>query len=204
MSGSPVAYETLDALRDGIVEMGNTPPEYWDKMMHKVPSAPVVQRVSWLLERCKGKVVLHLGSASPLHEELRKVCAKLYGVDHVAKQEPGYYCVDLDRSPDDLPILPDVEVVLAGEVLEHLSGPGWLLAMLKESYTCPLLITVPNAFCPQPRLQDGYECVHFEHKSWYSYWTLKTLVESNRYTIQRFMWYNGKPMTAEGLIMEVL
>jgi len=204
MSGDPVPYESLEALRDSLAVMGQYSPEYWDKMMHRVPTAPVVpDRRAWLTQRCTGKRVLHVGSHGPLHEVLRPVCVALYGVDRVT-HGPHTYAVDLDRAPDDLPVLPDVDLVLCGEVLEHLSNPGWLLAMLRDTYAvCPVIITVPNAFAEAGRgaLHRGYEQVNCDHVAWYSWRTLTTLVERYGYQVQEFLWYHGVPLTAEGLIM---
>lgn len=195
-------YATLDALSRA-VSVGERDPAWSAKMLHPVAKGDVVERVPWLLAQCKGKVVLHLGSAAgPLHGALGKVCHRLYGVDKVAAAAPGVFCVDLDWEPDALPLLPDVEIVLAAEVLEHLVNVGFCLKMVQEAYPhATLIVTCPNAFAPQQRLRQGIECVNSDHTFWPSWKTMDTMLRTCGYVPKAFHWYGGKePYTAEGLI----
>jgi hypothetical protein len=192
-------YQTLEELSAGLEEYGNLPPEWYDKMIHKIPEVESVDRVKWLLERCQGKVAVHVGAGGRLHTELQKVCKHLYGVD----KEPldGCVQVDLDWGLDVLPVLDDVELVLLPEVLEHLVNPGFLLRILREHYpTQPFIVTVPNAFSLQPRLARGIETVNGDHNCWYSYWTMKTLLYKCGLGVDEWFWYNGSKYVAEGLI----
>lgn len=187
--------------------------DYIRKMMHRIPDAPVVDRVKYILDRCKGKRVLNLGCASgALHQQIKEVAPYAIGAD---KHEPADLMRDFDAfDKDDVfstrgtayGSTPAIEIVIAGEILEHLSNPGNLLSALKNmTIQCPILITTPNAFSePSVRWsRQGYEQVNADHVAWYSYWTLKALVERYGFRIREWAWYGGKPITAEGLIFLV-
>ena len=173
--------------------------DYCTKMMHALPPAPVVDRVPYIMDKCKGKRVLNLGSESgTLHEKIGRVAMELYGVDKVSTAD---FVLDLDDSPA---LSGTYDLVVAGEILEHLANPGGCLKAIRP-LGCPLLITAPNAFSSIGTywIQRGYEQVNTDHVSYYSYWTLKTLVERYGFTVQELAWYNGQPRISEGLIMLV-
>lgn len=192
-SMTPFSLRTLES-RHGI--------DYIDKMMHLVPPAPVVQdRAAFIIERCKSKRVLNLGCASgKLHEKIRVVASNLVGIDH---KDPCDVKMDLDALPyPNTEIYPTTDLIVAGEVIEHLANPGNCLRWLR-GYNSPLLITVPNAFSTNQWLKHGYEQVNLDHVCWYSYHTLKTLIERYGFKLNEFMWYRGQPLTAEGIIFIV-
>lgn len=187
---------------DNIQVRGGLSPEYCEKMVHEIPKAQCVDRAEFVLGRCKDKVVLHIGCIGPLHAELVRVAGKAYGID----REPAdgcenFYQIDLDRA-ECLPELSDLDLVLCGEMLEHLSNPGHFLDLVK-AYGCDIIITVPNAFSAVgfSWANRGTEIVNREHVAWYSWHTLKTLVERHGYHIKEFYWYGGKPIVSEGLIV---
>lgn len=199
-------YDSLAMLEASIQEMGYHTPEYFDKMMHKVPCVPSVERTQWLITQLIGKTLLHIGCIGPLHEQLLKVCTKAYGIDRESARYSNYVCLDIETMRMPLPKYDGVQVVLLGEVLEHLLAPGLLLKQVKMVYPeIPVIITVPNAGSEalQANLRRGYESVNRDHVAWYSWKTLKTLVERCGYEIQQFYWYGGKPLFAEGLIFVV-
>ena len=150
-------------------------------------------------------VVFHIGCDGPFDTALREVTKRCYGLDHnPMPTRPDFFCLDLDTMGCPLPQKDDVEIILLGEVLEHLLAPGLVLKQVRKQYPGrEVLITVPNAFCPQPRLKQGIEMVNRDHTAWYSYTTLTTLVAKCGYTMQEWMWYGGKPLVAEGLIFVV-
>jgi hypothetical protein len=151
-----------------------------------------MDRAKYLLEKANQKRVLNVGSESgPLHEALGMVASELYGLD---REKSANMVCDLDRDP--LPLLPEVDLIIMGEVLEHLANPGRVLEQFKGH--APLLITVPNAL--GARMDGANEIVNRDHTCWYSYTTLKTLVERYGYEVEEWCWYNGKPYVAEGLI----
>jgi hypothetical protein len=103
------------------------------------------------------------------------------------------------------PRFDNVELIICGEVLEHLSNPGYFLMFMRKTYpTIPVIFTVPNAFNEAGfdwLLRRGRENVNADHVCYYSYATIKELLRRAGYTIRRFAWYRGKPYVAEGLIV---
>lgn len=191
-----MTYATLAAVRDALTQ--REPPEWTAKMLHPVPALPVVKdRAAYLIGKAKGEVVLDLGCSGPISAAIQPVARGYYGVD----KAPGDWAVvDLDVSPEHLPQHMDVTLVLASELLEHLANPGWCLAALRAKYApVPLLLTVPHAGAFQMR--GDQEVVNRDHVAWYSYTTLKTLLERCGYGIEQARWYNGIPHRAEGLIV---
>jgi hypothetical protein len=199
-------YASLEALEHGIQARRGLTPEYADKMLHQVPDVPSVDRVPWLVARLTGKTILHLGCVGPLHEQLLQVCTRAYGLDQEAARYPDYTRLDLEAGSAPLPWFSDVEVVLLGEVLEHLVSPGALLKQVRAGYGgCEVIITVPNAGAAglQQHLKRGYENVNIDHKMWFSYRTLRSLVEACGLQLVAWYWCGGPPLFAEGLLFVV-
>lgn len=200
---------TITELRD---TLDGPSPEYIAKQMHAVPDAPVVSREAFILERCKGKVVLDIGASGPMHAAIKEVASKVYGIDRPDGAEWTFdetdygerWLMDLDAKGGWIPKRDDVEVISCGEVIEHLSNPGMFLESLKHAYTgIPVIITVPNAFAEVGRkhLERGTECVNLDHVAYYSYRTLRELLRRAGYGIKEFYWYRGRPRFSEGLIV---
>ena len=163
----------------------------------------MVARLPWIRQRCAGLAVLNLGCmhapntrgsirrALNLHHTLCGVCARLTGID-----------IDLsarDLMPPDTPSHDiqeaDVchqnqlaaavagrpyDVVVAGELLEHLPNPGLCLqAVAAILPAATLIVTVPNAlaWAVARRARRGVEAVHAEHVCWYSPRTILSLLE---------------------------
>lgn len=181
-------------------------PDYVRRMLHNVPRATEVNRGLYILERARDKVVLNLGSESgDLHEALIRVTRRVYGIDRAAcKHNQRCFQIDLDDPAFLMPPIDGLELIVAGEVLEHLSNPGMLLDKLR-SYRVPLIITAPNAHCwsHQHWANQGKENVNLEHVAYYSYWTLKGLLERYDFKVREFRWCDGGPFTAEGLVFLV-
>lgn len=199
-------FATLDALTHELSEMGSHSAEYWAKQVHSVAKSSSVDRVDFLVKLCTGKTVLHVGCTGGLDVALRKVATRCYGIDKGPKERPDYQDVDLDRLWH-TPLIPQpgVEIIVCGEVLEHLSNPGQFLTALRTAYpTTPLVITVPNAFCEVGRdwlVKRGRENVHRDHVAYYSITTLTTLLSRHQYRPTKHYWYGGAPYLSEGLIL---
>lgn len=198
-----MTFATLDDLR---LNLGRKTPDpaYAAKMLHAVPEAPVVDRAGFLLSVCKGEVVLDIGASGPMHREIVKVAATCYGIDRVASD--GVVGIDLDDPKGEVPAYPNVTRIVCGEVLEHLANPGLLLTRLARGYpSVEMFITVPNALSEiaRAKILTGTENVNADHVCWYSWKTMTTLLTRYGYVVKGFCWYNGKPLTAEGLIFVV-
>lgn len=198
-------FATVDALRESLAHPTPRTGEYAAKMLHPVPKTTVVDRVAFVLDRCRGKRVLELGASGRLHTALVDVAVALFGIDRETSE--GVYGYDLDVvSRYDIPCDLDggPEIIVCGEILEHLSNPGWLLTRLHQAFpSIPVLITVPNAFSAAgaQHMAQGIENVNRDHVAWYSYQTLKTLLARTGYAIETFHWYGGDPNDAEGLVV---
>jgi hypothetical protein len=181
----------------------------------------IVDRVSFILDRCRGKKVLHLGCAnypythetvadgSLLHPKLAAVCGELHGFDHDVegiKALEGYGYGNLSRC--DLERLEEVEkddvfeVIIAGEIIEHLSNPGLFLNGIKRFMHAEteLVITTINAYGAMRFAQYGLrgrngaaEPVHPDHVAYYSYRTLTLAVARAGLNVEEFAFYDLGP-----------
>lgn len=186
--------------------------------MRSFPRVPLVDRVGYLREACRGRRVLHLGctnhpytaqslaDGSLLHLQLEAEASELWGVDSDqegldALAEGGrahLVCADLERLKQaDLP--GDFEVIVAGEVLEHLSNPGLFLAGIRRlmSAETRLVLTTVNAYCGMRaavyflRGRGGRnEPVHPDHVAYYSYSTIHHLMARHDFAIRDFLFYD--------------
>jgi predicted TPR repeat methyltransferase len=178
--------------------------------------ASVRQRVNFILEACRAKRVLHLGcSDSPytekrladgtiLHGMIEKVAAVQYGLDSdVAGVEllrrAGYRNLAVGNVEDlgrRNPFSGETfDVVVAGEIIEHLSNPGLFLESIKPvllASGATLLITTVNAYCAYRfayALLTRRESVHPEHVYYFSRRTLTRLLTVHGYDVIDFAFY---------------
>jgi len=177
-----------------------------------------VRRVEHVLEACAGKRVLHLGCAdypdtteklargTLLHLRVAEVAQALHGVDASAAgiellRGAGFADVavaDLER-PQTFPAAlreADFDVLLAGEVIEHLPNPGAFLAGIR-SYLRPqgvLIVTTVNAYCAHRfvhTLLTGRESVNPDHTQYFSRATLTRLAEVHGYSVEDLRFYSA-------------
>ena len=161
-----------------------------------------MDRAKFILKHCEGKRVLEFGASGPLHDQIVKAAASCSGVDR--RDSPGVQGFDLDDV--DRSTLPscEAEIIICGEVLEHLSNPGYFLHRLKRQYPgVPVIVTVPNAFAKAGAqwLAKGVENVNGDHVAWYSPKTISVLLERAGYQVGELFYYNGDGPTAEGLVV---
>ena len=204
-----MSYATIDDLRSQLGSAKAEPtPAYAEKMLHKLPETKVVDRAEFILSHVKGKRVLEFGASGPMHEAIVKAAAFYQGYDRTSNPAANVYAIDLDDvsvthlSQMDYGV--PYDIIVCGEVLEHLSNPGWFLTRLKQQFAgVPVLITVPNAFAEAGKgwLKKGYENVNKDHVAWYSPKTLSVLLERAGYACGDLYYYNGTGPTAEGLIV---
>lgn len=204
-------FATLEALEAELQEMGDHSAEYWDKQVHIVPKSQTVDRTAYLVKHATGKTILHIGCTGALDKELRKVAKRCFGIDKDEQEREDFEQCDLDElfiHEYKIPLFDGVELIVCGEVLEHLSNPGNFLRQIRIYYSdVPAIFTVPNAHAvagTEWLVKRGRENVHREHVAYYSYTTMKTLLARHGYTVARHFWYGGKPYIAEGLIVVAL
>ena len=178
----------------------------------------LVQRTDFILAECAGKRVLHLGCANYpyteesikhnmlLHFQLEKVAAELYGLDFdkegieilTAHGSKNVFWADLEKL-DDLELDRTFDIIIAGEMIEHLNNPGLFLSGLKR-FMGPgskLVVTTINAYSAVRFVLYGLrgrrgqtEFVHPDHVAYYSYSTLKLLVERHEMQVETFLFYD--------------
>jgi len=192
-----------------VSEYGRFSADFFERMMHKIPEAPVVDRIKSIMKNCKGKKVVNFGSAKGmLHDAIKSVALSVFGVD---KMEPADLLVDLDDEFCPLHGLPAAEVYVCGEIIEHLANPGNFLKKLRWTMNnegekdAKLIITVPNALANtlQVHARRGWENCNIDHVAFYTWTTLETLLGRYNFTIEDRAYYEGKPVFAEGLIAVV-
>lgn len=174
-----------------------------------------VDRINYLKDLCKGKKVLHLGATdSPttkkaiknghlLHLSLSEVCEYIVGLDldhsmiqwladqHGISNIKHGNIENLQDYPQD-----DFEIIIAGEIFEHLSNPGKALDSIRYSMksSATLVITVPNAYSVKGFLRSlfKHELIHPDHTLHHSPNTLKTLIERHGFFVKKYFSYvNG-------------
>lgn len=178
----------------------------------------LVQRVEFIKKSCQGKKVLHLGCTNfpytkesiankmLLHFELEKVASELYGFDfdreglELLKDAGGQnlYRADLEKL-DEVELSETFDVIIAGEMIEHLSNPGLFLDGIKRFMNSEsnLVITTINAYCAMRFMIYGLrgkggrnEPVHPDHVAYYSYKTLSLILERENLTVKNFYFYD--------------
>lgn len=190
--------------------MSGATPEYGqDEMAHPLPKADIVDRIPWLVEACRGKRVIHVGFADAgfreeqgragrwLHGHLDEVATELVGLDAdepgvAAAVEAGYeaHLVDAtDPSSVDALGLEPADVVLAGEVIEHLGAPGPFLEAMR-SLVAPggtLIVTTPNAYGlvnVVASITRRVEVNHPDHVVMFTWRTLTQLMARHGWVVQ--------------------
>ena len=167
-------------------------------------------RVSFIKAITARKRVLHFGftdapftaervsSGELLHSQLRQSCEFLYGldIDQASIEQYREATQDINNSALDIQApLPDADflkseydVIIFGEVLEHLINPGLaltnLLQICKNNPSAKLVITVPNAYFIGAFFvaMDGNENVHPDHYYYFSPVTLRKLISDSGFS----------------------
>jgi len=178
----------------------------------------LIQRLDIIRQECSGKRVLHLGCTNfpytqesiknkmLLHTELEAIAADVWGIDgdrmgidillaHGSKQ---ILLGDLENL-DQVELNQTFDVIVAGEMIEHLNNPGLFLDGVKRFMHggSRLLITTINAYGGMRFLWYGlrgkrgrFEFVHPDHVAYYSYSTLKLLLERHGMHVENFLFYD--------------
>lgn len=178
----------------GKTKPGNITPRF------PIQNTHVVSRIPEILRICTNKKVLHLGCADVpytvrrgedlLHNRLAQVTGPdmLWGLDISEEgvrilREQGFDNIilgDVEEMGSELRPM-NFDIVLAGEILEHVANPGRFLTSLGSIMTAKteLVVTTPNAnsFKGFVHSMLRREKVHPDHNYYFSYRTLKQLME---------------------------
>jgi len=181
----------------------------------------LVQRVDFIKQVCVGKKVLHLGCTDHpytleaiknnmlLHFELEKTAKDLYGFDYdqtgidvLSKAgAKNLFRADLEKL-DEVELDETFDVIIAGEMIEHLSNPGLFLQGVKRFMhpETSLIITTINAYSALRFFIYGLrgkggenEPVHLDHVAYYSYRTLKLVIQRETLKVNKFYFYDIGP-----------
>ena len=178
----------------------------------------LVQRVPFIMEMCAGKKVLHLGCSNApytqeaidndmlLHFALEKTASSIYGIDAdqdgldelISHGTTNLYFADLEDLAS-LDLDETFDVIVAGEMIEHLNNPGLFLSGIRRFMNAEtkLLITTINGYCGMRFVQYGLrgkrgkaEPVHQDHVAYYSYSTLSLLLKRHELKVETFLFYD--------------
>ncbi len=183
------------------------------EMAHRLPDADLVDRVEFLVDAARDRRVIHVGFADSrcsefhtkldawVHDQLNDVSASLVGIDLDAvgvqdAVDDGFEAFAADcTKPDEVRSLgiEPAEVVIAGELIEHLDNPGGFLEASHHLVAKGgrLIITTPNAhgLMNSGAAIAGFEVNHPDHVTLYSYVTLKKMLQNHGWIVERAATY---------------
>lgn len=175
----------------------------WEK---KLPRKPLVDRDRYIIERCRGRDVVHLGACdSPmtldkgakgelLHQKLKGECHSLLGIDNdrmaadILKTKYGISdIVSSDLSQIDYTLTPIADIVICADLIEHVNNVGNLMAncnrLCREGGI--ILLSSAHALSLKQiiRAVSGREPVHPGHVAYYSFATLGVILERSGFSM---------------------
>jgi len=175
-------------------------------------------RLDEILRLCEGKSVLHLGyvqhshlydklinEGAWVHSNIAKVAKEVVGIDYLAddvkiiKEKYNYegYFGDANHL-ENVPLNRTFDVILCGELIEHITNPGLMLDGLKR-FMHPgsvLIVTTPNKwasyYIKQAKSSISEESwINPEHSCWYSHFTLKNTLSRHGFSEVKYTYYFG-------------
>ncbi|MBM3662110.1 MAG: class I SAM-dependent methyltransferase [Actinobacteria bacterium] len=193
------------------------------EMIQRLPRAQVVDRVPFLVDAVRCRRAAHVGFVDAgcwqlherldrwIHAHLDRAAAHLIGVDIDAAgveraRSNGFEAYVADcRDGAALAALPvdPVEVVVAGEVIEHVDEPGPFLAGLRSLTESGgrLVLTTPNAsgLLNSAAAVAGFEVNHPDHVVAFTWFTLSNLLERHGWTVRQVATYVPEVKDPKGL-----
>jgi SAM-dependent methyltransferase len=201
--------------------LGGTESVSW---LQPLPGEPPVDRRRLILDLCQGRRVIHLGFTDErqteaklrdgrwLHAGLAEVSAEVVGLDVDAvgveqAKAAGYeaYVVDVQDplALAELSLAP-ADVVVAGEIIEHLESPGSFLRAVTPLLKVDgrLVVTTPNAYRLPGFLAPvlGQELIHPDHVGIHSIHTLRLLGARCGYRVDRLGYYQNRANVPASLV----
>jgi SAM-dependent methyltransferase len=186
--------------------------------IHNLPRARVGDRVALLCALARDQRTIDLGfidqgrmsdkraEGTWLHGELAHVARELVGIDSDAAgvaraEELGYvaFCADCEDRESLLRLnIEPADLVIAGELLEHLDRPGLFLDAVKTlvSPSGILAITTPNSLSLTNFLAAlvGKELLNADHVGWQSPRTAETLLSRHGWKLRDLFFYRFPPV----------
>ncbi len=181
----------------------------------RLPRRGPCDRVELLLEFCAEKRVVHVGFVDErrmetkleegkwLHGRVATVAASIVGLDLsdegvIWANGHGYEAHAVDaQSPEAVAALglEPADVVVAGEIIEHLDAPGPFLRAMRSLLEPDglLVVTTPNAYRVLNFLApaSGNELIHPDHTAWHSPHTLRNLLARNGWDVEGMAYYQN-------------
>lgn len=191
----------------------------------RLPRSTLVTREEYVMQHCAGKKVLHIGcvdwpftevkfkSGTLLHLKVARVASRIAGLD--ASEEgiawlrtqgmDNIYLGDAAKIPEILSIISFTpEIILAGELLEHLLQPADFLRGIVQTLRsdAEIIISVPNAFSilSIANMVLGREKVHSDHVAYYSYRTILELMRRTGFTLIEILPYRQHQTSFTGRV----
>src|SRR5262245_49412572 len=172
----------------------------------------VADRESFLMNICKGKRVLNLGCGDAisfsdrmqrrrhLHILLADVSESLYGVDlhaNTVQKLRDEYGVDnlhvANVEALDIDFGTDFDVIVAGELIEHVNNPGLFLESVSRymSATTRFVITTPNLHGLKVFIYSlvGRQRIPPDHSLGFSFKMLNEILERHGFYVEK--WYTS-------------
>ncbi|MGE0877280.1 MAG: class I SAM-dependent methyltransferase [Acidimicrobiia bacterium] len=167
-----------------------------------------VSKRDFILRECRGRRVLDIGcidhSAATavalgerwLHHEITAQAESVVGIDYLAADAEalrlrGYNIVSANA--EDLDLGEQFDVLVAGDLVEHLLNVGRFLASCRRHMRrdSRLILTTPNPFNIEQVghvLRSGAPKVNAEHVAWIDPVTMRQLAERCGFKIVSFAW----------------
>jgi len=142
----------------------------------------VVYRKDIIFDYIKGKDVLDLGSTTnkkQMFDIMKKLAKSVVGVDLRKSKDPQI----IYGNAENVKINKKFDLVVAGEIIEHLNNAGVFLDNMGNHLRKGgrIIITTPNVKSPAYLLFKGNE----EHTCWYCKYTLKELVQRHGFKVEK-------------------
>jgi 2-polyprenyl-3-methyl-5-hydroxy-6-metoxy-1,4-benzoquinol methylase len=180
-----------------------------------LPQTGICSRMDLFRRDLIGKRVLHVGCTDwpftkekllcgeLLHQILAGICSELHGMDiekdaiEMMQQSgiPNLNIVSIYNLSEAPPFIEKkFDAVVVSEVIEHLANPGLALGairdfILKTNSQCEVIFTIPNYQNFFINILVGLrskECVHYDHKYYFSYRTFRALLEACSFEVIDF------------------
>ena len=176
-------------------------------------------RIEYLLRLVSGRKVLHIGCCDHIELIEKKIASRTWlhglflekafecwgidinaeGVEYVKSLGiKNVYCCDVTKTIPHSVLENQFDVVVLGEMVEHLDAPVDFLNALRRnlSGSYELVVTVPNAFFLENFINvlGRFERINSDHRAWYTTYTIsKILSQAGYYVTDVRHVFRGEP-----------